>query len=517
MSSTEQQQNLASVISGLPPKSLANLAEGDLVILLYQISEPFGLTIREIGWLCETVRQVIAKEIAVEQFTDTLRPLLDEDNQPRANAIAAEVMNKIFSKLLPALGIKIPVSLLKPELKLLTGTLADSTGSPQAVSAPLASVPNGSPQASTTLPASQTLLPKPELLLEEKADSTSSPQADSIPRQDLGQVSSPQVNVIPIRRITSAAPAAGAAGIVTATPKVSPPQPSVPPSFSPLPTPPVPTTKPPRIEAGVFGILTPAAMPSTENPLESLFKMVASRKMSESELNVRFENLPDGLKNALLSVDSAKKIADIGRKYALHIDKLGELGSETGLVLLGITHPGQFISRLAHHLAMSEEQVRPIAQDINAEVFLKIREALKAIHGEGRAKVLPAAAEQPQEESVSEETLDRGTILHDIEEPPKASFYPTAKLQPESYSTVKTEPAGEKIPESPYAFVREITEPPKIPPPPLPLIPPQTSEPENLPTGSKSQSIVEQKLSGTTVTARSERKYTTDPYREPLG
>jgi hypothetical protein len=119
----------------------------------------------------------------------------------------------------------------------------------------------------------------------------------------------------------------------------------------------------------------------SENPLGSFLKMLSS-KLSEKELQARFDKLPYTLKNALRSVDSAKKVLDIGRKYALHVDKLGELGEETGMVILGMTPTSQFLPRLSRRLGINEEKTKSLAQEINNEVFLKIREALKQVNGE---------------------------------------------------------------------------------------------------------------------------------------
>jgi len=165
--------------------------------------------------------------------------------------------------------------------------------------------------------------------------------------------------------------------------------------------------------------------------MDSFLKML-SGKLSEKELQTRFNKLPYTLKTALRNVDSAKRVVDIGRKYALHVDKLGELAEETGLVILGITHPNQFLIRLTHRLGMSEEKARAIAEEINNEIFLKIREALKQVSGEPvTARPAPVenkyvtpspvkSASTPISELTSapaqKETLNRDALLRDIED-----------------------------------------------------------------------------------------------------
>ena len=91
--------------------------------------------------------------------------------------------------------------------------------------------------------------------------------------------------------------------------------------------------------------------------------------------------LPEDLKNAIFSIDSAETIQAIGKKSNLPIDKIGELADETGLVMLGLTHPNNFISNLAERLKLDKESARKIAEEINTQIFAKVRESLKKIHG----------------------------------------------------------------------------------------------------------------------------------------
>lgn len=93
-----------------------------------------------------------------------------------------------------------------------------------------------------------------------------------------------------------------------------------------------------------------------------------------------YKKLPKDLKEAILSVDSAEKIRAIGEKYHLAIDKMGEMADETGLVMLGLTSPREFIPNLASRLNVDKEMARKIAEEINGQVFVRVRESLKKVH-----------------------------------------------------------------------------------------------------------------------------------------
>src|SRR3989344_6460619 len=97
----------------------------------------------------------------------------------------------------------------------------------------------------------------------------------------------------------------------------------------------------------------------------------------------KYDALPDDLKTALFSSAVTNNILGIGRKYGLHVDKAGELADETGLVMLGITPPGEFIRNLAKRLELDPEKAKAIAEEINQQIFQPVRESLKKVHGLG--------------------------------------------------------------------------------------------------------------------------------------
>lgn len=104
-------------------------------------------------------------------------------------------------------------------------------------------------------------------------------------------------------------------------------------------------------------------------------------KHTPEQLLEIYDKLPKDLKDAIFSVDSAEIIQAIGKKYNLPIDKTGELADETGLVMLGLTHPNNYISNLTQRLNTDKETAKKIADEINTQIFAKIRESLKKIHG----------------------------------------------------------------------------------------------------------------------------------------
>ncbi len=531
MTYTDYEIQLNEAYEELPREATATLHGTNIITIIGDIGTETNLTMGEIGELCELVRQVITKELPVEKFEESLKEKLadDEDNLPRAAEIVWEVGDKIFSKLLPALGI------------------------------------------------AWTQPPKPIPATPATAVESAAPTASEAPQET-------PARPVPLKKI------------------FPPPRAPFPPQTSNLtdlstskltPIPPQPLSEFSSVRASPtyqsINLKTNLSEPSHErlsdNPTDSFLKML-SGKISEKELQSRFDKLPYTLKTALRSVDSAKKVVDIGRKYALHVDKLGELGAETGLVILGITHPAQFLPRLTRRLGTSEEKVRPIAQEINTEIFLKIREALKQINGEPVAQAAAPLRPPPQPKyqgealikqhppplwsgqssppsqlsnlrtsdfqtstlaPESEEVLDREAILRDIENPTPTRSVTSVSSVENLQAAPETPPNLPGETEAP-PFITETISQPKKPPEiykgstfvnsaaqqrrEMPALstpretPPVTEKEPSPQKASMSEAlapeapqpldIVDQKLSATVASPKSESQYTMDPYREPL-
>jgi len=122
-------------------------------------------------------------------------------------------------------------------------------------------------------------------------------------------------------------------------------------------------------------------MPSDTAIVELLSEIGRGTNFSQKELQQAFENVPEEVKEAVTSVKVAEKLRAIGSRFTLHIDELGELGSETGLLMLGLAHPSVFVDNIARRLKVSRDRAAEIGRAVNEEIFRPIREELKGIYG----------------------------------------------------------------------------------------------------------------------------------------
>lgn len=91
--------------------------------------------------------------------------------------------------------------------------------------------------------------------------------------------------------------------------------------------------------------------------------------------------VPEDIQEAIFSIDTTEKIQTIGKKYNLHIDQVGSLAHQVGLLMLGITKPNHFINEIALDMHITPQKASEVAQEVNEQIFKPIRESLKKIHG----------------------------------------------------------------------------------------------------------------------------------------
>ncbi|OHA54225.1 MAG: hypothetical protein A2Z62_00460 [Candidatus Terrybacteria bacterium RIFCSPLOWO2_02_42_20] len=128
-----------------------------------------------------------------------------------------------------------------------------------------------------------------------------------------------------------------------------------------------------------------------------------------------YSKLPNDIKEAIFSVDVSDKIIDIGKKHKLAVDKIGIIGNETSRVMLGVTHPNEFIGNLTERLEVDKEKARAIAGEINEQVFKKVRESLRKIHNMRDEAEEEKVADVGHSVSNITEIVNRSDILKEIE------------------------------------------------------------------------------------------------------
>ncbi|MCX6819925.1 MAG: hypothetical protein NT019_01390 [Candidatus Adlerbacteria bacterium] len=110
---------------------------------------------------------------------------------------------------------------------------------------------------------------------------------------------------------------------------------------------------------------------------------------TKTQIEERLAELPQEVRDAVLSADMGTHIRAIGQKHGLHIDQVGKLEDETMLVMLGFFDPDTFNQQIAEQLAIPAADAAVIAGEISAEVFAPIREALKHFTDTKKIQAIP--------------------------------------------------------------------------------------------------------------------------------
>ena len=203
-------------------------------------------------------------------------------------------------------------------------------------------------------------------------------------------------------------------------------------------------------------------------------------KETQELIKERFSALTPDVKKAVSAADLPTRIENIATKNDLHIDQSGGLLTEVYLVMLGIEKSDSFAGNVSKNLGISLNLATAVAGDVNREIFLPIRQSLIDM---SRAK------DELEKNANSIEEVpnpERDQLLHDIENP-----QPT----PERGSVPITDPAREIASRSATNdFIAS-----KLAAPSVSTAEKVTMKPPQSPEAPSAQ-----------------KKYSADPYREPL-
>ncbi|MBU3925591.1 hypothetical protein KJ763_00265 [Patescibacteria group bacterium] len=150
------------------------------------------------------------------------------------------------------------------------------------------------------------------------------------------------------------------------------------------------------------------------------------KEYTQTQIIEMYEKLPEDLKEAIFSVESANVITVIGKKYGLNVEQIGKLGNETGLVMLGITSSRNYIDNLSKRLGISPESALKVANEVSSTIFSNVRESLKKIHGETSqtSDVFPSTSDVNAKEEILKEIekSEVPEILKGVHKPSDSAF-----------------------------------------------------------------------------------------------
>ncbi len=156
------------------------------------------------------------------------------------------------------------------------------------------------------------------------------------------------------------------------------------------------------------------------------------RFYTPEEIDKKMETLPPDIQGLVYSAHMLDVIQSIGTKYKLHIDQVGTLEAEVADIMIGFTPAEKFVPNLMATLSLDQATAENIAKDINDELFIKIREAMKKLPQNVVPAPAPAAppaapilptVQKPAEPHPADMVLSQKTV----------TTAPVTPLKPEPY------------------------------------------------------------------------------------
>lgn len=92
-----------------------------------------------------------------------------------------------------------------------------------------------------------------------------------------------------------------------------------------------------------------------------------------------YEKLPEELKEALFSAETANDISQICKRNNVE-KKVGEIAEYTGDVLMGLLSPNEFEKALIEKVRLEAEVAKNVAREINRFIFFPLKEVLSKLY-----------------------------------------------------------------------------------------------------------------------------------------
>ena len=88
-------------------------------------------------------------------------------------------------------------------------------------------------------------------------------------------------------------------------------------------------------------------------------------------------NLPQEGQDAINAVDWVKITEEIGKKFNLEDDEVGDLQTETLLVLIGATDLEFYAVNIENHVNTTKDTANALADEVSKKVFIPIKDILE--------------------------------------------------------------------------------------------------------------------------------------------
>jgi len=113
----------------------------------------------------------------------------------------------------------------------------------------------------------------------------------------------------------------------------------------------------------------------------------------ENRIAESYRKTPVEVRQALESVGFLSRLQEISKKFGLNVEETGEFVSESGLVMIGLTKPMEFVDHIVNRLRVPRDRALAIGQAANMEIFRPVREILRKMNQPAPSPNLPTGTQ----------------------------------------------------------------------------------------------------------------------------
>lgn len=121
-----------------------------------------------------------------------------------------------------------------------------------------------------------------------------------------------------------------------------------------------------------------------------------AKEIDQKRIFEILDKLPENLREAFFSVETAEKISEVCEKYEIPPERVSLVAKCVGHVLLGILSPEELAGALEKEAGLKKDAAQNTSQQIYRYIFFPVKESLAAISG--AAQVPPSGPIKQKEE-----------------------------------------------------------------------------------------------------------------------
>ncbi len=179
-------------------------------------------------------------------------------------------------------------------------------------------------------------------------------------------------------------------------------------------------------------------------------------KFTAEQIQAQFEKLPQEVKDAVTSAEIHDSIITIANNRGLHVDQEGILVDLVGQVMLGLSPSKDFVRNFSSETGIDAANAKLIAEDVNKEVFGKIRTSMRQLEEKDRTDEAISSLEQAGNFTVeSEENVDNNGSNSRLES--KKDIISNIENPVPAKATNNTEPLVDRLLSGPVITVEKKT------------------------------------------------------------